>query len=116
MYCSKLCADNVLQWEESREKSTDILYAVNHASTTIMMNELTPYSLGALIAIFEHKVYTQGVIWDINPFDQWGVELGKIIAKSTLNSIDKAQSGGIDYAEFDASTEGLLMRISNQNA
>lgn len=109
-----MMGDNVLQWEESREQSPDRLYAGNHASTTIMVDELTPYSLGALLALYEHKVYTQAVIWDINPFDQWGVELGKQIAKSTLNSIEKAQGGEVDYTEFDASTSGLLKYVSGE--
>jgi glucose-6-phosphate isomerase len=52
-----------------------------HASTVILFEELTPASLGALVALYEHKVFTQSVIWGINPFDQWGVELGKVIAR-----------------------------------
>jgi len=75
-----------------------------------MFDELTPESLGRLIALYEHKVFVQAVVWDINPFDQWGVELGKQIAKTTLNAIQKRQSGDADAegAKFDASTEGLL--------
>jgi glucose-6-phosphate isomerase len=75
-----------------------------------MFDELTPESLGLLIALYEHKVFVQAVVWDINPFDQWGVELGKQIAKSTLSAIQKRQAGATsaEGAEFDASTEGLL--------
>ena len=108
-----MMGDNVLQWEESREQSPDRLYAGNHASSTIMLDELTPYSLGSLIAMYEHKVYTQAVIWDINPFDQWGVELGKQIAKTTLNAIYNHQKGEQSQAEFDASTQGLLNYIAS---
>ena len=107
-----MMGDNVLEWEESREQSPDRLYAGNHASSTIMLDELTPYSLGSLIAMYEHKVYTQAVIWDINPFDQWGVELGKQIAKTTLNAIHNHQKGKQSQAEFDASTQGLLDYIT----
>lgn len=107
-----MMGDNVLKWQESREQSADRLYAGNHASTTIMMDELTPFSLGGLLAMYEHKVYTQAVIWDINPFDQWGVELGKKIAKSTLSSIEKAQCGEVDNTAFDSSTAGLLNSVS----
>lgn len=59
-------------------------YDGNQPSTTILLDELTPFALGQLIALYEHKVYTQSVIWNINPFDQWGVELGKIMAGETL--------------------------------
>ena len=107
-----MMGDNVLQWEESRDQSPDRLYAGNHPSTTIMLDELTPYSLGALLALYEHKVFTQAVIWDINPFDQWGVELGKQIAKTTLKAIEQAKCGQLSDSEFDASTEGLLRHIS----
>ena len=104
--------DSVLQWEDSREQSPDRLYSGNHASTTIMLDELTPYTLGSLIALYEHKVYVQAVIWDINPFDQWGVELGKQIAKTTLQAIEQRKKGRQPNTDFDASTEGLLNYIS----
>jgi glucose-6-phosphate isomerase len=90
------------------------LYAGNHGSTTIMMDELTPFSLGGLIALYEHKVYVQAVIWDINPFDQWGVELGKQIAKTTLNAIQRRQQGGTKNDDFDVSTQGLLDYIQKK--
>lgn len=107
-----MMGDNVLQWEEDREQSPDRLYAGNHASTTIMLDELTPYSIGGLLALYEHKVYTQAIIWDINPFDQWGVELGKQIAKATLKAIEQYRQGEIVNDEFDASTSGLLTYIN----
>ena len=72
------------------------------------MDELTPYSLGALIALYEHKVFVQSVIWDINPFDQWGVEMGKKIAVDTL---DQIRGEGADLENTDTSTAGLLRRI-----
>ena len=52
----------------------------NRPSNTILMERLTPAALGKLVALYEHSVFTQGVIWDIDPFDQWGVELGKVLA------------------------------------
>ncbi len=79
-----------------------------------MMDELTPFSLGGLIALYEHKVYVQAVIWDINPFDQWGVELGKQIAKTTLNAIQRRQQGGTKNDDFDVSTQGLLNYIQEK--
>jgi glucose-6-phosphate isomerase len=53
----------------------------NRPSSTILADELTPHTLGALVALYEHSVFTQGAIFDVNPFDQWGVELGKALAK-----------------------------------
>ena len=54
----------------------------NRPSNTILADRLTPAALGALVALYEHSVFTQGAIWDINPFDQWGVELGKVLAQA----------------------------------
>ena len=76
----------------------------NRPSNTIVMNQLTPYTLGSLIALYEHKIFVQGCIWDINSFDQWGVELGKTLAKKLLPVIQKDSSN----PELDGSTQGLL--------
>lgn len=81
-------------------------YRGNQPSSTILLDELTPYSLGALIALYEHKVYTMSVVWDINPFDQWGVELGKKIA-DTMSLALAGQAPG----RLDASTAQLLQAI-----
>ncbi|WP_257387638.1 glucose-6-phosphate isomerase [Tahibacter caeni] len=76
-------------------------------SSTLLLDALTPESLGALIALYEHKVVVQALLWDINAFDQWGVELGKVLAKSILPVL-----GGADVpAAFDASTRGLIAAI-----
>jgi len=85
-------------------------YDGNQPSTTIMFNSLTPETFGALIALYEHKVFVQSVIWEINPFDQWGVELGKKVATSLLGQF----IGPVD-AQLDASTQGLLEYIRLQN-
>ena len=78
-----------------------------------MFDELMPESLGQLIASYENKVCVQAVVWDINPFDQWGVELGKQIAKTTLSAIQNRQAGtsSPEDTKFDASTEGLLNHV-----
>jgi len=68
---------------------------------------LTPRALGALIALYEHKVFVQGVIWNINSFDQWGVELGKQIART----LSAQPAGGGAIAGLDASTNALLARL-----
>lgn len=80
-------------------------YAGNQPSTTILLKELSPYSLGMLIALYEHKVFVQSVIWNINPFDQWGVEKGKEIANQLLPMLNGTEK---DLSTLDASTQGLI--------
>ena len=82
-------------------------YRGNQPSSTLLLDELTPRSLGALIALYEHKVFVQSVIWEINPFDQWGVEMGKKLAVDTLKWI----RGEGEVNGVDSSTAGLLGRI-----
>jgi glucose-6-phosphate isomerase len=77
----------------------------NRPSSTLLLDELTPKNLGALIALYEHKVFVQGVIWNINSFDQWGVQLGKQIAGEISERIDEHSQ------DFDASTQGLLALV-----
>ena len=62
----------------------------NHPTNTILAERLTPYTLGQLVAIYEHKVFTQGTIWNINSFDQWGVELGKQLATAIIPELEPA--------------------------
>ena len=76
----------------------------NRPTTTILADELTPHALGALIALYEHIVFTEGVIWGINSFDQWGVELGKAQA----NELAAAVSGDEEPATGDSSTDALI--------
>jgi glucose-6-phosphate isomerase len=79
-------------------------YRGNQPSTTLLLDELTPYSLGQLIALYEHKVFVQSVVWDINPFDQWGVELGKQLANRILPEIKDDER----VTSHDPSTNGLI--------
>jgi glucose-6-phosphate isomerase len=79
----------------------------NKPSTTILCKALTPTTLGSLIALYEHKIFVQGVIWNVNSFDQWGVELGKQLAKPILQYL--TDSNGTP--SFDASTNGLLRQL-----
>ncbi|WP_227512991.1 glucose-6-phosphate isomerase [Perlucidibaca aquatica] len=83
-------------------------YHGNQPSSTLLMDVLTPYRLGQLIALYEHKVFVASVIWDINPFDQWGVELGKQLASSTHAAMTQRQP---DLSAFDASTQALLEAV-----
>lgn len=80
-------------------------YEGNQPSSTILLQELNPYSLGMLIAMYEHKVFVQSVLWNINPFDQWGVEKGKEIANQLLPILNGNRK---DIADLDGSTQGLL--------
>jgi glucose-6-phosphate isomerase len=76
----------------------------NHPTTTILATELTPSVLGQLIALYEHKVFVQGAVWNINSFDQWGVELGKVLAKR----VEPALTEGADVPGLDPSTAALV--------
>ena len=81
----------------------------NRPTNTLLMNKLTPSMLGALIALYEHKIFTQGVVWRINSFDQWGVELGKTLAKTILSEEQALLAGRpVDLSRHDNSTAGLL--------
>ena len=80
----------------------------NRPSTTLLLDRLTPRSLGALIALYEHRVFTSGAIWGINSFDQWGVELGKALCKDLL---PRLTAGEVDNADLDGSTAGLIARL-----
>ena len=85
-------------------------YPGNQPSSTLLLDVLDPESLGALIAAYEHKVFTQAVIWNINPFDQWGVELGKEVALALEPMLSSASATG--FATLDSSTQQLAQRIS----
>ncbi|WP_031020410.1 glucose-6-phosphate isomerase [Streptomyces sp. NRRL WC-3795] len=76
----------------------------NHPTTTVLATELTPSVLGQLIALYEHKVFVQGAIWNIDSFDQWGVELGKVLAKR----VEPALTEGADVPGLDPSTAALV--------
>jgi len=79
----------------------------NRPTTSILFDRLTPRTLGRLVALYEHKVFVQGVIWDVNSFDQWGVELGKQLALGILDSFAHGRAG----VDLDPSTRGLVERI-----
>ena len=76
----------------------------NKPSNTLLFHRLDPYTLGLLIALYEHKVFVQSVIWQVNPFDQWGVELGKRMARDMLPAV----TGEDRAVDADPSTRGLL--------
>ncbi|MFF2994129.1 glucose-6-phosphate isomerase [Streptomyces sp. NPDC057950] len=78
----------------------------NHPTTTVLARELTPSVLGQLIALYEHKVFVQGAVWNIDSFDQWGVELGKVLAKR----VEPALTDGTDVPGLDPSTKALVAK------
>ncbi|XP_041596338.1 glucose-6-phosphate isomerase-like [Vulpes lagopus] len=82
----------------------------NRPTNSIVFTKLTPFILGALIAMYEHKIFIQGVIWDINSFDQWGVELGKQLAKKIEPELD----GSSPVTSYDSSTNGLINFIKQE--
>lgn len=86
------------------------VFTGNKPSNTLLFDQLDPHMLGMLIALYEHKVFVQSVIWNINPFDQWGVELGKQLAGKILPELHDAAIA----SEHDASTNGLIARYRNR--
>jgi glucose-6-phosphate isomerase len=79
----------------------------NRPSNTILTDKLTPAVLGKLIALYEHAVFTQGVIWQINSFDQWGVELGKVLAQRIIPELESAAEPTLKH---DSSTNNVIRR------
>ena len=95
----------------SKDLDPDVLarhrsFPGNRPSTTLLLDALTPSSLGALIALYEHRVFVSGAIWNINSFDQWGVELGKALCNSLLPRLSSGDATGLD-----GSTAGLLAKV-----
>src|SRR5581483_1356038 len=76
----------------------------NRPSNTMLLQRLTPYTLGTLVALYEHSVFVQGTIWGINSFDQWGVELGKVLAKRVAGELTAAEDPDLQH---DSSTNAL---------
>jgi glucose-6-phosphate isomerase len=82
----------------------------NRPSNTIMADRLTPAALGKLVALYEHSVFTQGVIWQIDSFDQWGVELGKVLAQNIIPELESKDEPQLNH---DSSTNNLIRRYRN---
>ncbi len=81
-----------------------MVFEGNHPSNTLLIKKLTPHALGMLLALYEHKIFVQGIIWNLNSFDQWGVELGKQLARRILDDINNPRPSAL----HDASTNALL--------
>lgn len=96
--------------EINKENAPHKAFYGNRPSNTLLISKLTPNTLGQLIALYEHKIFVQGVIWNINSFDQWGVELGKILAKQIYGEMT-----GQPPAPHDSSTTSLIQRYKNSS-
>ena len=79
----------------------------NRPSNTLLLDELTPYALGSLVALYEHSVFVQGTVWSVNSFDQWGVELGKVLAKKVAGELSSTEPPELTH---DSSTNALINR------
>ena len=100
-----------LEMEEAAKPTEEIeqlapfkVFEGNNPTNSILVKQLTPKTLGALVAMYEHKIFTQGIIWNIYSFDQWGVELGKVLARKILPELENDQK----ITAHDASTNGLI--------
>ncbi len=85
----------------------------NRPSNTLLLDRLTPKALGRLIALYEHNVFTQAAIWDIDAFDQWGVELGKVLAKRIVTELEPSYAGALTH---DSSTNALIERYRKRRS
>jgi len=93
-----------LSEEKIKQLTPYKVFPGNRPTSTLLFDTLDPKTLGSIIALYEHKIFVQGIIWNINSFDQWGVELGKQLAKSILHELDDSES----IATHDSSTNGLI--------
>ncbi|MEJ2309940.1 MAG: glucose-6-phosphate isomerase [Gammaproteobacteria bacterium] len=92
--------------EEAGHRVTHMIFEGNRPTNSLLMRKMNPFNLGMLIALYEHKIFVQGVIWNLNSFDQWGVELGKQLARTILSELDQAGS----TTAHDSSTNNLISR------
>ena len=83
------------------------IFEGNRPSSTLLADRLTPATLGSLVALYEHSVFTQGVIWNIDSFDQWGVELGKALAQRIIPELETSSG---EVLQHDSSTNTLIGR------
>ncbi|MDU9768401.1 glucose-6-phosphate isomerase, partial [Helicobacter pylori] len=100
-----------LDKDEAKDLAHHRVFFGNRPSNILLLEKISPSNIGALVALYEHKVFVQGVIWDINSFDQWGVELGKELAVPILQELEGHKSN----AYFDSSTKHLIEMYKNYN-
>jgi glucose-6-phosphate isomerase len=98
----QVAAEGVPDWLVPHREFTG-----NRPSNTLLLERLTPFALGSLVALYEHSVFTQGTVWSINSFDQWGVELGKVLAKKVAAELEADDEPELAH---DSSTNTLIRR------
>lgn len=106
-------ANEKISGEKAKMLLPHKVFSGNRPTTSILIKKLTPYNLGMLTALYEMKIFVQGIVWRVNSFDQWGVELGKVLAKTILSEEEKLLQGEkIDLSHHDSSTAGLLQHFA----
>lgn len=108
---SEIAAARGFEGDERNRMAAHLSFPGNRPSITIAYPKLTPFVLGQIIALYEHRVFTEGAIWGLNPFDQWGVELGKELAVALLPLVE-----GAPHLGKDGSTSGLLSKLTENRA
>lgn len=101
--------DNGMREDQAEALADHRSFPGNIPSTTLLVDDLTPKTLGALVALYEHKIFVQGVIWGVNSFDQWGVELGKVLSRAIYDELNSTPRND----EHDPSTQALIARVFN---
>jgi glucose-6-phosphate isomerase len=109
--CKADLASKGLDESELNSLATHKTMPGNKPSNTLLFEQLDPKTLGALVALYEHKVFVQGAIWDVNSFDQWGVELGKELGNQVLDKLVNQDAA----LNFDASTNQLIAKFRAAN-
>ena len=104
---SRELANNREERKHTKITNAHLFCSGNRPSTTLLYSKLTPEILGKMLALFEHRTFVEGLIWNLNSFDQWGVELGKGLARELSGSIN----GNEDLTTFSSSTLGLVREI-----
>ncbi len=104
--------NNGMDKEKAEKLAPHKVFSGNRPSNIILLDEINPVNIGSLIALYEHKIFVQGVIWDINSFDQWGVELGKELAKNILAELKGQQ----EFNDYDSSTKHLIQIYKEFNS
>ena len=100
----KQLAEADIELHKAEQRLPHMIFGGNQPSNSIVIKKLTPRALGSLLAMYEHKIFVQGIVWNLNSYDQWGVELGKKLANNILDELE----GDDDLFEHDSSTKGLL--------
>lgn len=93
-----------IELHKAEKRLPHMIFGGNQPSNSIVIKKLTPKALGRLLAMYEHKIFVQGIIWNLNSYDQWGVELGKNLAKNILEELEQEES----LYKHDSSTQGLI--------